>query len=149
MEEFQIGQLTKELVAIRLKKMTDPCAAAADLVKKTLAVTLQNTPPEHAAKVISDGCQGGITGLLLADQNLSKGAVLILEAVAELAAEHHVDPQEALKAALRGICDMRRFVRPDQLTEIQNEIEAHFDGAGQAFVDALTESRKADKSAVS
>ncbi|MBI3554204.1 MAG: hypothetical protein HY077_17030 [Elusimicrobia bacterium] len=144
MDEFKVGQLTKELVAIRLKKMADPCAAAADLVKGTLSAALKAMIPGDpgCAKVITDACQGGITGLLLADQNLPKGAALMLEAVAELAVEFDLDPATAMKAALLGISDVRRFARPDQVHEIQREIESHFMGAGEAFSDALAEHRR-------
>ncbi len=144
MEDFKIGQLTKELVAIQLKKMVDPCAAAAELVKKTLAVALKGAPLEdpNRSQMIVDACKGGITGLLLADQNLSKGAVLIVEAVAELSIEFNLDPAEAMKAALLGISDVHRFARADQLHDMGREIENHFMGAGQAFDEALAESRR-------
>jgi hypothetical protein len=144
MEELEIGQLTKELVAIRLKKMADPCAAAADLVKKTLAVALKGrtTTDAGVCKTITDACQGGITAMLLSDQNLAKGAVLILEGVAELAQELNFDPAACMRAALVGISDVRRFARPDQLHEIAREIETHFMGAGAAFSEALADSRR-------
>ncbi|OGR88482.1 MAG: hypothetical protein A3J74_07545 [Elusimicrobia bacterium RIFCSPHIGHO2_02_FULL_57_9] len=134
-EDFKIGQLTKELVAIKLKKMADPSATAANLVKQTLAVALKEIKPgstgHHA--VVEDACRGGITGLLLAEQNLGKGAVLILEAVAELSSELNLDPTEMMRSALNGIADMRRFLRPDQLYDIHREIELHFMGAGEVF----------------
>lgn len=145
MEDFKIGQLTKELVVARLRKMTDPGAAAAEVVKKTLAVTLKSTPPAESAQVIADGCKGGITGLLLADQDLARGAVLLLQAVSELAGESGLDPQEAMLAALRGFSDMRRFLRADQLSQMENELEARFHGAGNAFAEALVESRRTEK----
>ncbi len=144
MDDFRIGQLTKELVALRLKKMADPCAAAADLVKKTLAVALKGRQPEDPGNltVITDACQGGITAMLLADQNLPKGAVLLIEAVVELASEFNLDPPLCMQAAMLGISDVRRFARPDQVHEIAREIETRFMGAGEAFSEALAEHRR-------
>lgn len=144
MDDFKIGQLTKELVAIELKKMVDPCAAAAELVKKTLAVALKSAPTDDSGRLnlIVDACKGGITGLLLAEQSLARGAVLMVEAVAELSTEFNLDPAEAMKAALRGISDVHRFARADQLQEIRHEIETRFMGAGEAFSEVLDESRR-------
>ena len=134
-DDFKIGQLTKELVAIRLKKMADPCAAAASLVKQTLIVAIKGITPGGAgqAKVVEDACRGGITGLLLAEQNMGRGAVLILEAVCELSSEMDLDPTAMMQSALRGIADMHRFLRPDQLSGIEREIELHFLGVAEVF----------------
>lgn len=144
MDDFQIGQLTKELVAIRLKKMADPCAAAAELVKKTLTVALKGRLPDDPgnAALITDACQGGITAMLLADQHLPKGAALLLEAVVELANECNLDPAACMRAAMLGISDVRRFARADQVHEIAREIETRYMGAGEAFSDALAEHRR-------
>lgn len=138
-DKFEIGQLTKELVAMKLKKMADPCAAAAELVKNTLSVALKTCKDDDAArdKVIADACRGGMTGLLLADQNLAKGAALTLETVVELAGVHELHPAEVMKSALKGMADLRRFLRPDQLEDIQREIGTHFMGAGEAFQQAV------------
>ncbi|MFA6003918.1 MAG: hypothetical protein WC881_07610 [Elusimicrobiota bacterium] len=141
MENFKIGQLTKELVALKLRKMDDPCAAAADLVKKTLVVAFNGIPagePGHGP-LVQDACQGAMTSLFMADHSLSRGAVLLLEAMAELAAEYNLDPAYIIRAGLRGIADLRRFVRPETLYELQNSIEAHFMGAGEAFSECIAE----------
>ncbi len=138
-EPFEIGQLTKELVAMKLKKMADPCAAAAELVKQTLTVALAavKTDAEARSKAIADACKGGMTGLLLADQNLPRGAALTLEAVVELAGRHDLDPGESMRSALRGMAELRRYLREDQLDEIGREIGLHFMGAGEVFAEML------------
>lgn len=140
-DNFQIGQLTKELVAVRLKRMADPCAAAADLVKQTLGVALKAaaSDPQARDKAFCDACQGGVTGLLLADQNLARGAVLILEAVVELSGQFNLDPGESMRSALRGMSDLRRFLRPDQTDEMVREVGLHFMGAGEVFSAMLQE----------
>ena len=138
MDDFKINQLTKELVSARLRELPDPCAAAAGLVRETLSVALKTLAPGSVAesRVVEDACQGAMTGLLLNDQNLVRGAVLILEAVVDLAGALNLDQPEMMKDALKGIADMRRFVRPEMMYEIQVAIEARYQGAGVAF-DAL------------
>jgi hypothetical protein len=134
-EDFKISQLTKELVTARLRSLEDPCAATADLVKRTLSVALKGLEPGAIAesRIIEDACQGGMTGLLLAENPLPKGAVSILEAVVDLAAQLNLDQPEMMKSALRGIADMRRFVQPNQLHEIEVAIETRYTGTGLVF----------------
>lgn len=136
MEEFKIGQLTKELVSIQLKKMGDPCAVAAELVRKTLRVALKPGQAQ-TEDVIADAVQGGLQGLLLCEGDVPKGGVLVLEAVAELSAELQLDPTEALRGALAGLARLRRLLLPDQLAELQAGIEARFQGAGEVFAELL------------
>lgn len=134
-QEFKIRQLTKELVSAKLAELGDPCAAAAELVRRTLEVALQGLPPGGAAegRVVEDACQGGMTGLLLHEKDLPKGAVLILDAVVELAGRFNLDPTELMRAAMRGIADMARFTGAAVLFEIEGRIEARYQGAGGAF----------------
>ena len=145
MNETRFGQLTKEMVAEELRRMGDPCAAAALVVRKTLAAAfdgpaaLGQPSPEQ---VIEAAVKGAMTALLLADQNLARGAILSLEAVAEAAGERNLDPTAAMMAALRGLADLRRFVEPDRMDTIRIEIEAHYHGAGEAFHNYLREPLK-------
>lgn len=135
MDDFKISQLTKELVTARLRDLEDPCAAAAELVRSTLEVALRGLPPGTVAesRVVEDACQGAMTSLLLNDQNLVRGAVLILEKIVDLAAALNLDQPEMMRSALRGIADMQRFARPEMLAEIRYAIESRFQGAGLAF----------------
>lgn len=137
MDDFKIGQLTKEIVAAKLRELPDPCVAAVKLSTDTLRVALKGLEAGSTgdAAVVQDACQGCMTALLLNDQNLPHGAVLLLESVVELAAELNLDQMELMKSALRGISDMKRFA-PNAVAEISNALEARFTGAGQAF-DAL------------
>lgn len=147
MDDFRIGQLTKEMVAARLKAMADPCAEAAELVRRTVTVALDGYKAGDAGgreKVVQEACQGGMTGLLLAEQNLAKGAALILQAVLDLAQEKGLDLTLATFSALKGIADMHRFATPAQMDEIRRELEARFMGSGEAFAYTL-EAMKAEE----
>ena len=86
-----------------------------------------------------DAVKGAMTALLLADQSMSRGSILVLEAVHDVAAECQLDTTEALRAALRGLADVRRFVPPERIDELRTAIEARYMGAGELFAEYLAE----------
>ena len=141
-QDFRIRQLTKELVSAKLGERGEPCAIAADLVRRTLEVALQGLALGAVAesRVVEDACQGAMTGLLLHEKDLAKGAVLILDAVVDLAGRLNVDGTEMMRSAMRGIADMRRFSGPAVLSAIEAAIELEYQGAGSAFRAILAES---------
>jgi hypothetical protein len=142
MDEVRIGQLTKEMVAEELRRLGDPCAAAAAFVRKTLAAAFDGPSALGSAPVdlvVEDAVKGAMTALLLADHSLARGSILVLEAVVEVSAERQLDPTVAMSAALKGLADLRRFVEPSRIDDIRLEIEAHYHGAGEAFSGYLRE----------
>ncbi len=78
-----------------------------------------------------------MTALLLAEQSLARGGILVLEAVLDVAAKANLDPTEAMSAALRALADLRRFVDPARIDDIRLAIDAKYMGAGDAFVEYL------------
>jgi len=141
MDELRIVQLTKEMVAEELRLLGDPCAAAASVVRKTLMAALQgavpgDTPP---ARVIEDAVKGAMTALLLADHSMTRGAILVVEAVLDVSSKRDLDPTDSMRAALKGLADLRRFIDPSRIDDIRLEIEAHYMGAGEAFMGFLRE----------
>lgn len=152
MDELRIGQLTKEMVAEELRQLADPCATAATVVRKTLSIALNGVPAGGTApeRVIEDAVQGAMTALLLADMSLARGAVLVIEAVHDVASERQIDTMESLRAALRGLADLRRFVTQQRVDEVRHEIETRYMGAGEVFqeyidADARAEAQAAQK----
>ncbi len=146
MDELRIGQLTKEMVAEELRHIADPCATAASVVRKTLSIALNGvpagaTPPE---RVIEDAVQGAMTALLLADQSLARGAVLVIEAVHDAASERQLDTTESLRAALAGLADLRRFVTPQRVDEVRHAIETRYMGAGEVFQEFVERAARAE-----
>ncbi len=138
MDELRIHQLTKEMVAEELRQLGDPCAAAAAVVRRTVFAALKNRPQGTAdVRVLEDSVKGAMTALLLADQSLARGGMLVLAAVVEVASEAQMDPTEAMRAALLGLADLRRFVDPDRIEELRLAIEAKYMGAGEVFVEYL------------
>lgn len=140
MDQLRIGELTKEMVAEELRLLGDPCAAAAAVVRKSLTAALKSGPSGGGmrhSQVIEDTVKGAMTALLLADHSLARGGILVLEIVLEVAGECHLDPTESMRAALHALAELRRFVEPARLDDIRLEIEAHYMGAGEVFVEFL------------
>jgi hypothetical protein len=135
-DQFKVGQLTKELVALRLKQMDDPSAAAADMVKQTVLVAVSSRP-QDAEKVVIDACCGAFHGLILAEQELSRASILILEAIVEVSNDAGLDPGAMMIAALAGFAKVRRLVVAEQLHRIRQALEERFNGVGPAFDAAL------------
>jgi hypothetical protein len=136
MDELRIHQLTKEMVAEELRILGDPCAAAAAVVHRTLTAALQSapagTPPE---RIVEDAVKGAMTALLLAEQSLGRGGILVLEAVLDVSAKANLDPTESMRAALRALADLRRFVDPNRVEDIRLAIDAKYMGAGDVFAE--------------
>jgi len=137
---FKVGQLTKELVAMNLKEVQNPCAEAAGLVRQTIVVALK-ARPEEACAVICDACYGGMQGLLLAEQDLACGALMILSAVCGGAPDIALDAAERRRFAIEGIARISKFVSGADVTAISRVLERRQQGAGQSFTDAVAAQR--------
>ncbi|MBI5247717.1 MAG: hypothetical protein HY923_11110 [Elusimicrobia bacterium] len=139
MDELRFVQLTKEMVAEELRLLGDPCTAAAAVVRKTLQAAFQVPSASDAApaRVIEETVKGAMTALLLADHSLTRGSILVVEAVMDVAAKRDLDPTDSMRAALRGLADLKRFVDPARIDDIRLEIEAHYMGAGVVFMEYL------------
>lgn len=139
MDELRLVQLTKEMVAEELRLLGDPCAAAASVVRKTLMAAFQGAAAGDTApaRVIEDAVKGAMTALLLADHSMTRGSILVLEAVMDVAAKRDLDPTDSMRAALKGLADLRRFVDPSRIDDIRLEIDAHYMGAGAVFMEYL------------
>lgn len=140
MSRFNINQLTKEMVCARLMEIPDPCDAAADIMKRTILVTLSGAPKpltDAALAVVSDIVQGAMTGLILKEQDLIKGTLAALHKANEAALELSADPTIFMQAAMRGIADLRRFTERAKMDAVARAIDAEFMGAGQVFVHLL------------
>lgn len=135
-DSFLISQFAKELVSIRLRGTDDPCAVAATLVRETAAVALKSRPKE-ADIVIADACYGGLQALLLADQDLSRGATLMYASVLELAVPMRVAPSLLMEYALEGFARMRRFMTQGQVIDLLETLESRYAGSGAAFAKAI------------
>ncbi|MFH2204015.1 MAG: hypothetical protein ABIJ96_12925 [Elusimicrobiota bacterium] len=152
MERFNVGQLTKEMVVARLSELQDPCDAAAEVARKTIMIALQNAQtfePEHKHSII-EICAGAMTGLVLREQNLPRGACCVLKKAYESAVLLNLDPTEVMELAIRGIVYVRKFTNSAQFREIENAVAAEFMGINEVFRKICEESegRPSDHSAL-
>jgi hypothetical protein len=135
METFNLGQLTKEMVASRLREMEDPCAVAARILEDALTSALRNAkgfgPGEK--EMVSEACHGAMIGILLRHQDLSHGAVQVLRAACAAAQALSLDPTEFMTLAIEGLARIRNVAPPEQLHEMIYALEAEFMGAGEVF----------------
>ena len=133
MEILPVRQLTMNLVAAELHLSADTCERAAAIVRQTLEKALQATPDAAARElVIEDTVKGALTALYLADNNLSHGALLVVQAVLDASAAW-TEPPLAMGAALKAVADLRRFAAPNRLSEIGEQIDVQYMGAGALF----------------
>lgn len=139
MEEYRVGQLTKEMVITRLKALGDPCVAAADIAKKTMVVGLTGSSVVGAntRQLVKEICHGTMVGLILSDQSLPKGACLLLRVVAEVSSDLSMNPEDMMTYAIDGIVELRRLSTVDQMDEIRKAVARDFMGAGDVFRAAL------------
>lgn len=139
MEEYRVGQLTKEMVITRLKALGDPCVAAAEIAKKTMVVGLTGsaTVGAHTRQLVKEICHGTMVGLIMADQSLPKGACLLLRVAAEVSSDLSLNPEEMMTYAIEGIVELRRLSTVDQMEDIRKAVSRDFMGAGDVFRAAL------------
>ena len=137
METFNLGQLTKEMVASRLGEMPDPCAVAADILEKALTSALRARgrfgPAEQ--EMVSEACHGALIGILLRHQSLPRGAVEVARAAASVVHALNLDPTEFMTCALLGLSRIRWVASEEQVGEICFALETEFMGAGEVFID--------------
>jgi len=135
MDTFNIGQLTKEMIAGRLGEMEDPCAVAAEVMERALLSALRNSqslgPTERA--MIAEVCHGAITGILLKHQSIPHGAVQIMRAVASASHKLSLDSTEMMMQAVRGIARVRAVASQEQMYQAAYALESEFMGAGEAL----------------
>jgi len=135
MDRFNLAQLTKVMLATRLKEVPDLAEATRQVVFETLKTYLRNLPPgsPELREGVREVARGAVTALLILDQRLPRGTVHVLKGVDLAASSYELDPGEALTWALEGIADLKRFVPMDALLWISQEIEQEFMGTGQVF----------------
>lgn len=135
METFNLGQLTKEMVASRLRELEDPCAVAAKILEDALTAALRTAKefgPEQKA-MVSEACHGAMIGILLRHQDLARGAVQALRAVCAATQTLCLDPTEVMTLAIIGIARIANVASGQQLHDIVYALEEEFMGAGEAF----------------
>lgn len=134
-DKFNFGQLTKEIVVSRLPEISTAPDVAAEIAKKTIVSGVRGTASsgQSAQETVEQICLGAMKGLLLIEKDLPRGATQILQRMAEAANDLHLDPNDLMTWAMRGIAGIAPLVSSDVQWKIREQIEASFQGAGEVF----------------
>lgn len=134
-DQYNFGRLTKEMVVSRLKGITDAPAVAAEIAKKTLIAGVRSTQGlgQDPAETVRQVCHGAMSGLLLIEKDLPQSAVKILQCMAEVSQELHLDPASAMTWAMEGIAKTAAMAPAQVRWSIRSAIDEAFMGAGEVF----------------
>lgn len=131
-----MAELIKESVQkqffARFERETDVSGKIEPLFLQVLRSELQK-PGATTKVVLTEGCHGALSGLLLAGKDVRACAVDILKAVALVVQERSGDPMTTMGYALEGIARIAPAVNRNTLAEIGTEIDSAFMGAGETF----------------
>ncbi|MBI4385970.1 MAG: hypothetical protein HY551_01180 [Elusimicrobia bacterium] len=134
-DKFNLSQLTQEIISSQLKGSPDAPSMAAEIAKKTIVAGVRGTQTsgQIPQETVEQICLGAMKGLLLLEKDLPKAAVHILNRMAEASSELHMDPEEMMTWAMRGISRITPLVSTDIRWNIQRAIEDQYMGAGEVF----------------
>jgi hypothetical protein len=132
MDDFNLENLTKEIVLERFKNVSDAPAVAGEIARQIVAKAVTGTSQPPRESVIAT-CRGLMSGMLLLEKDLAVTAVAILNQMDAVAQESHQDPAELMTWAMEGIAPVAKLAGRDACAAVENAIEASFMGAGQVF----------------
>jgi hypothetical protein len=118
---------------IKLKFLMDDDAPGkvAPLVKAyALELAKSGVAPKDA---VAHACHGALSGLLLIDKKLPKGAVASMHGINEAAQSEHWDPMESMTWAMDGCARIKPAVSEGKINDIEIAINEAFHGAGEVF----------------
>lgn len=142
-DQFNLGALTKEMVVSRLKEVEDAPAEAAAIVTKTIISAVQSTRAagQDPKDTVAEITWGAVSGLILIEKDLPRGAALLLKGLAECAASLNLDAADLMTWSLTGLARMAPVASPDMRARVREAIEHEFMGVGEVF-DGLCEQAK-------
>ncbi len=120
---------------IKLKfLMDDDAPKKVAPIVKTYALELVDggMAPKDA---VCHACHGALSGLLLIDKPIKKGAVAAMHGISEVATAKHWDPMEAMTWAMEGCARIKPAVSGGVIHDMEIAINEAFDGAGMVFRD--------------
>lgn len=134
-DQFNFGQLTKEMIMSRLKEASNASEAAAEIAKKTIVAGVQatRTAGQNPKETVEEICYGAMSGLLLIEKDLPQSAILILRNLAEISNELNAEPSELMTWAMGGIAKISAVISRDILYDIRCRIEEEYQGTGEVF----------------
>lgn len=142
-DQFNLGQLTKEMVVSRLKEVEDAPAAAAEIVTKTIISAVKSTRAagQSPRDTVAEITWGAISGLILIEKDLPRGAALLLKGLAEVSASLDLEAADLMTWSLEGMARIAPVATPEIRARLREAIETEFMGVGEVF-DGLCEQAK-------
>lgn len=134
-DQYNFGQLTKEMIVNRLRDASNAPEAAAEIAKKTIIAGVKSTQAagQSPKETVKEICYGAMSGLLLIEKNLPQAAVFILRDMAEISNELRLDPSELMTWAMGGIAKIAAVVPREASYDIRAKIDEEYQGVGEVF----------------
>lgn len=136
-EAHPLKEKTQDFVQKRIKNAGDPFEAASHAADEIIGAAVRKTEGKPGAiskaDIVRDVCHGAMAGLLLADLDIAKGAVVLIGSMAEVAQEIKVDPAELLTWSLEGVARLTPLVSLQRMSDVGHAIDAQFMGTAEIF----------------
>ena len=130
---------TTEFVLENVKGAPDAIEAASRAADEMISAAVRKTEGKAGAigtdEIVREVCHGAMKGMLMADLDISKGAVVLIGSMAEVAQEIHVDPAELLTWSLEGVARLAAGIPLEKINEVGQTIDAKFMGTAEIFRD--------------
>ncbi len=139
MDDFNLEQLTKEIVVERFKGIEDAPSAAGEIARQIVTKAITGTSARQAPRdSVHAACRGLMSGMLLLEKDLPRTAVEILLQMGAVAEATHQDPAELMTWAMEGIAPIAKLAGGQTCASVEEAIEHSFMGAGQVFAQIST-----------
>ncbi|OIO06402.1 MAG: hypothetical protein AUJ52_12330 [Elusimicrobia bacterium CG1_02_63_36] len=136
-DKSPLKNATQSFVSEKIQGESSPLDAAARAADEMITAVVRKTAGRSGAvpkdEIVREVCHGAINALLLADLDLPKGAVILLDGMASVAQEVQVDPQELVTWALEGISRIANAVPKQKVADIAHAVDERFMGTAEVF----------------
>jgi hypothetical protein len=134
-DNYNFGQLTKEIIVSQLKNSPNASIAAAELARKTIISGVHATKAsgQNPKETVEEICYGTMSGVLLIAQDLTPAALEILRYSAEISNQLGIDPSDLMTWAMTGIAKIATATPMETLYKIRAAIEEEYEGVAEVF----------------
>lgn len=132
--DYDFEKLAREITSARLRGLEKAPAAAGEIASKIILAGVQSTKNRQDPRLsVISVCRGVMGGMLLIEGDLAGAAVEILQHMARLAQELHLDPSDMMTWAMEGFVGVVVLGHADLGPKLREAIEHKFMGAGGVF----------------
>ncbi len=132
--DYDFEKLAREITSARLRGLEKAPAAAGEIAAKIIIAGVQSTKARQDPRLsVISVCRGVLGGMLLIEGDLPAASVEILQQMAHLAQELHLDPADMMTWAMEGFASVVVLGHSDLGPRLRDAIEHKFMGAGGVF----------------